>query len=55
MKTALRLVPLSVAAAAEVGLAYLYYRHVTHARTYLENRPGLRDFAITEKVSNSHQ
>jgi len=55
MKSALRLVLLPVAAAAVIGLAYLYYRHVTHVRTYLEDRLGLQNFAITEKVSNSHQ
>ena len=55
MKRPLRLVLFSLAAVALVGLSYGYYRHVTHLRTYLEERLGLRDFTIEEKVYNSHQ
>ena len=55
MKSPFRRALLSVSAVVLVGLAYGYYLHVTHVRTYLEKRLGLRDFAITEKVYNSHQ
>lgn len=55
MKSSLRLVLLSVAAVIVVGLAYPYYRHITHVRRYLEDRLGLHDFAITQKVYTSHQ
>jgi hypothetical protein len=55
MRSPFRLVLWSVAAVVLVGVAYGYYRHVTHVRTYLEERLGLRDFAITQKAYTSHQ
>ena len=55
MKSHLRLVLLSVAAVVVAGLAYLQYEHVIYVRTYLEERVGLRDFSLRQKVHNHHQ
>lgn len=45
----------SVATVVVAGLGFLSYKHVTHVRTFLKERLGLRDVAIVEKVYTSHQ